>query len=459
MSFKEVFDPRRVRKLKESKYEQGRVVYWMTRDQRVDDNWALLYAREAAKSQGEGLAVVFNLVPEFLEATWRQYHFMLEGLRQVASKLESKNIAFYILQGDPTQTVPEFVKQYDVGLLVTDFSPLNVATGWREQVARSLPKSTAMHILDAHNVIPVWVTSDKQEYAARTIRPKINEKLDEWLISIPDQYEATEEWKAEVPKIDWDQLSSKLKINREVEPVDWLTPGEQAAKLAMHRFIEERLPGYNENRNYPEKQHLSHLSPYLHFGQLSAQRLAYEVREADAPQQDIDAYLEELVVRRELSDNYCYYNSNYDNFSGFPDWAKKTLKDHWDDQREHIYTLEELENGATHDDLWNASQIEMVRTGKMHGYMRMYWCKKILEWTESPEQAQDFAIYLNDKYELDGRDPNGYVGIAWSIGGVHDRAWTERPIFGKIRFMSRNSTGKKFDSGKYIRMNPSADAF
>lgn len=162
------------------------------------------------------------------------------------------------------------------------------------------------------------------------------------------------------------------------------------------------------------------------------------------------AFLEELIIRRELSDNFCFYNEDYDNFKGFPEWAKKTLQKHKNDKREYLYSAIEFERALTHDELWNAAQMEIVRKGKMHGYMRMYWAKKILEWSESPEKAMEIAIYLNDRYGLDGRDPNGYTGIAWSIGGVHDRAWNERKIFGKIRYMSHGGCKSKFDVEKYI---------
>jgi len=197
----------------------------------------------------------------------------------------------------------------------------------------------------------------------------------------------------------------------------------------------------------------SNLSPYLHFGQISAQRIALEVRKARLDPEAQKAFLEELIIRRELSDNYCYYNPDYDRPSGFPAWAQKTQATHQDDRREYDYSSEQLEKAQTHDPLWNAAQMEMVHKGKMHGYMRMYWAKKILEWTKSPEEAQRIAITLNDKYELDGRDPNGYTGIAWSIGGVHDRAWGERPVFGKIRYMSYNGSKSKFDVKGYIADN------
>ncbi|RMD48713.1 MAG: hypothetical protein D6830_06350 [Ignavibacteria bacterium] len=192
----------------------------------------------------------------------------------------------------------------------------------------------------------------------------------------------------------------------------------------------------------------SNMSPHLHFGNISAQRMAFVLAGTD--DENHSSYLEELIIRRELSDNYVYYNSNYDNFKGFPNWARRTLDYHRNDEREYLYTLVEFENGATHEELWNAAQKELVSTGKIHGYMRMYWAKKILEWSDSPEEAQRIAIYLNDKYGLDGVDPNGYTGIAWSVGGVHDRAWSERPVFGKVRYMNYNGCKRKFNVEKYI---------
>lgn len=231
----------------------------------------------------------------------------------------------------------------------------------------------------------------------------------------------------------------------------WIKSGEDEAHLVMKYFLENKLFLYDKKRNDPTKDGQSNLSPYLHFGQISAQRIVLEVMKTNADEQSKNTFLEELIVRKELSDNYCFYNMNYDNFNGLPEWAKKTLNKHRDDRRKYIYTLEQFENAKTHDDLWNAAQMEMVKKGKMHGYMRMYWAKKILEWSESPEQAFKIAIYLNDKYELDGRDPNGYTGIAWSLGGLHDRAWNERPIFGKVRYMNYNGCKSKFDVIKYIQ--------
>ena len=227
-------------------------------------------------------------------------------------------------------------------------------------------------------------------------------------------------------------------------------PGENFAMEALKNFLENKFDKYSEERNDPTKDGQSNLSPYLHFGQISAQRIALEVKKFGGNEKSEKAFLEELIIRRELSDNFCFYNKNYDSFTGFHNWAQQTLNAHKDDKREFIYTKEEFERAETHDDMWNAAQKELIKTGKMHGYMRMYWAKKILEWTNTPQYALNIAIYLNDKYELDGRDPNGYAGCAWSIGGVHDRAWTERPVFGKIRYMNYNGCKRKFDVNAYI---------
>jgi deoxyribodipyrimidine photo-lyase len=252
-------------------------------------------------------------------------------------------------------------------------------------------------------------------------------------------------------KVEWKEVISSLKINQEVKEVDWIKPGEAAASFALKDFLENRFERYTEDRNNPNSNALSNLSPYLHFGQISAQRVALTVQQFFRDHPSTEAFLEELIVRRELSDNFCYFNTEYDSFNGFHDWAKETLNQHKKDKREFTYSLKEFEQAKTHEDLWNAAQKEMITTGKMHGYMRMYWAKKILEWSKSPEEALRIAIYLNDKYELDGRDPNGYTGCAWSIGGVHDRAWAERPIYGKIRYMNRNGAARKFDVDSYIK--------
>lgn len=304
------------------------------------------------------------------------------------------------------------------------------------------------------------MSSDKREYAARTIRRKIHDKLPEFLREYPKVPKQTVEWPENCPSppsVDWKKLIEEARTRgASVPEVTWIVAGEEAAMKALHGsngfLTKTRLSKYATKRNDPSVPGaLSGLSPYFHFGHLSPQRAALEASKHRAAHKDsVDSFLEEMVVRRELSDNYCFYVPNYDSLDAAYDWAKETLNVHRNDKREHLYTLEQLENAQTHDDLWNAAQKEMTATGKMHGYIRMYWAKKILEWTESPEQAIEYGLYLNDKWELDGRDPNGYVGIMWSMAGIHDQGWSERPIFGKIRYMNYQGCKRKFDIQKYV---------
>lgn len=438
---------KRVKQHKDIKFGNGPVVYWMQRDQRVQDNWALIFAIEKAKELNVPIVITFCLVPNFLEATIRQYGFMLKGLEEVEKNLVKKNIPFYFLLGDPGKEIPQLANKLKAAAIVSDFNPLKVVRHWKKEVIENI--NIPFFTVDTHNIVPVWEASDKLEFAAYTIRPKIQKKLDEYLDEFP-KVSKQKDHGLKIDKVDWQKARKSLKINFDVQEVDWIKPGESNALKMLDSFFEERLTDYNEKRNDPNENVLSNLSPLLHFGQISAQRIVLETYHRKHSIETKDAFLEELIIRRELSDNFCLYNTNYDSFDGFPEWAKKTLNEHRKDKREYIYNLEEFENAKTHDELWNAAQIEMVTTGKMHGYMRMYWAKKILEWTETPEEALGYSIYLNDKYELDGRDSNGYVGCAWSIGGVHDRAWTERPVFGKIRFMNYNGCKRKFDVKNYI---------
>lgn len=235
-----------------------------------------------------------------------------------------------------------------------------------------------------------------------------------------------------------------------------LPAGESAALRALREFIAHRLAAYPTAGNDANARGQSGLSAYLHFGQLSAQRVAWEVRRSDAPQEAKDDFLEQLIVRRELAANFCHYTPAYGRFEGLPAWARRTLDKHRADPRPYLYSRAQWEAAGTHDPLWNAAQRQMLRSGVMHGYVRMYWAKKLLEWSASPEEGLETGIYLNDRYELDGRDPNGYTGVAWSVGGLHDRPWAERPIFGQIRYMTENACRRKFDVQEYICSHPPA---
>jgi len=423
----------------------------MSRDQRVCDNWALLFAQALAVNNNKGFAVIFTLQQNFLEAGFRQYAFMLKGLKEVAAGLNELNIPFFLLYGKPADVIPAFIKEYNAGVIVADFDPLRIKQHWKTETAKLI--NIPFYEVDAHNIVPCVYASGKEEFGAYTIRPKITRLLPEFL----DEFTVPEKIKNNFITADnqfnLTDIYKTLKCNFSVKEVDWIKPGEEAAHTALADFLENRISAYNDERNNPVLNGQSGLSPYLHFGQISAQRVALEVKKRFTDLPSANAFLEELIIRRELADNFCYHNKNYDSFEGFKDWAKKTLNEHSKDEREHIYTLTEFENARTHEELWNAAQKELINKGKMHGYMRMYWAKKILEWSSCAEEALRTAIYLNDKYSLDGRDPNGYTGCAWSIGGVHDRAWAARPVFGKIRYMNYNGCKRKFDAALYIERN------
>ena len=449
---------KRVRVLKHGNVGAGPVIYWCSRDQRVRDNWALIYACDTANATGAPVAVVFSLVTSFLGAGARQFCFMLKGLREMEQALLAKNIKFVLLEGDPSLTVPSFANECGASLIVADQSPLRLGRTWRVAIARSA--SCPLHEVDAHNVVPVWEASQKLEVGARTLRGKLAKLYPEFLVEFPEAPVVKGTWPCEaaaaLPTIgtDWEALIVRARNDGSAVPeVTWAVPGEFAAHATLQHFLTRRLK-YYEHRNDPAKpQALSGLSPYLHFGQISAQRCALEARRyAKSSSKAVDVFLEELIVRRELADNFCWYSPKYDTIEGQKyQWAKETVREHSKDKRPYLYSLQQFENGETHDDLWNAAQLEMVHGGKMHGFMRMYWAKKIMEWTESPDQALEFAIYLNDKYQLDGRDPSGYVGCMWSIVGVHDQGWSERPIFGKIRYMAYSGCVKKFKVQDYIK--------
>jgi len=441
-------DPRRVRFVKEGNWGSGPFLYWMSRDQRIRDNWALLYAQDLALEQGCPLGVVFCLTPSFLLAGRRQYTFMLGGLQELSRGLEEKGIHFRLLLGSPGREVSAWASEIEAAGVVTDFDPLRVKREWKRDLARSV--NCPVCEVDAHNIVPCWIASEKQEYAARTIRPKIQRQLPVFLTSFPRLKRHPISWPSGSGAPDWKAAAQMVQADEGVLEVSWMRPGEAAARRAARAFCKRKLWDYDEARNDPTVEGQSELSPYFHFGQLSAQRVALLVQKSQTPRQAKEAFLEELVVRRELSDNYCFYNEHYDSVKGFPSWAKKTLLRHAKDPREYLYTQEELERSDTHDPLWNAAQRQMVERGKMHGYLRMYWAKKILEWMSSVEEAFAAAVYLNDRYELDGRDPNGYVGAAWALGGLHDRPWGERPVFGTVRTMTLAGCRRKFDVDAYV---------
>lgn len=423
----------------------GPIIYWMSRDQRVEDNWALLYAQELSIQHKTPLVVIFCLRKKFSYATERIVNFMIEGLKEVEKKLLQYSIPFVFLTGEPPYEIEKFVKVINAGAIVSDFSPLKYRRRWNEELSKKI--NIPFFEVDSHNIVPVWEASSKLEFAAYTIRPKIESKLYEFLEEYPSVKKQF--YSLNLPNNEWVEIISSLQIDGSIKKVSWIKSGSKEAHKTLDEFIKIKIENYDRDRNDPNKDGQSNLSAYLHFGQISSQRIVLEIKRR-VKESYTKAFFEELIVRKELSDNFCFYNENYDSPKGYPEWSKKTLSEHRGDKREYIYTNEDFEGAKTHDPLWNAAQKQLLSEGKMHGYMRMYWAKKILEWSRDVNDAHATALFLNDKYSFDGRDPNGYTGIAWSIGGVHDRAWFEREVFGSIRYMNFNGAKRKFDVGAYI---------
>jgi deoxyribodipyrimidine photo-lyase len=425
------------------------VVYWMQRAQRAVDNLALETAIRAANLLKKPVVVFVSIVRDYPNANLRSYTFFAEGLKAVARGLERGGIGF-VLRAWPENDLIKFCDEVSPCLVVGDENPIREPEQWRQTFAKKL--RVPFWTVDADAIVPSHLLL-KEQYGARTIRPRINALLDEFLVPVMN-HKPQVRWqpKKKIASLSADSdLLANLPISRAVAPAASLHGGTDEGLKLLKSFLRENLACYDEGRNHPDRDHTSRLSPYLHFGHLGPHTVALAVKEADAPAPDREAFLEQLIVRRELAINFCRFNSNYDNLKCAEPWARRTLEEHARDEREYLYSEQQLENAETHDPLWNAAQRQMVVTGWMHGYLRMYWAKKILEWTRSAEEAFAIAVRLNDRYELDGRDPNGYAGVAWAIAGKHDRAWgPERPVYGKIRYMSYASTSRKFDGKGYI---------
>lgn len=442
-----VIQPERVKILNDHETASGDyVVYWMQVSQRTHYNHALEYAIMQANKLKKPLIVYFGLTDKNPDANQRHYLFMLEGLKEIQRSLNEIRVQLVVLHASPEIGAIEMAK--DASLMVTDRGYMLNQIKWREYVVENV--KCPMIQIESDVVVPVEYASSKEEYSAATIRKKIKSKLGDFLVPVERQIPAKESLDMNYNSIsiqDENKALSQLKIDRSVKEVEYYHGGTSQAFKHLKIFLKNKLNKFSDLRNDPTQDYASHMSPYLHFGQISPLYIALMVSSIDIPGKD--AYLEELIVRRELSMNFAFYNPNYHNIQGLPHWAKKTLEEHSKDERDYLYSIDEFEGAETHDPYWNAAQQEMVHQGKMHGYMRMYWGKKILEWVSNPEEAYKIAIYLNNKYELDGRDPNGYAGVAWCFG-KHDRPWKERRIFGKVRYMNANGLRRKFKIDRYV---------
>ncbi|GAB4313983.1 MAG: deoxyribodipyrimidine photo-lyase [Methanobacteriaceae archaeon] len=437
----------RITNLNNNKVSEGSyVLYWMQSSQRDHYNHALEYSILEANKLDLPLLVYFGLTGDFPEANRRHYYFMLEGLKELESSLKERGINILILNESPEIGAANL--GLNASLIIVDGGYLKIERNWRRYVVENV-KCPLIQV-ESNVVVPVETASFKEEYSAATLRRKLNKILDDFLVPLKTKELEKGSYETEISSLDIqdiDKVIKDLKVDETVRESVFYKGGTSSALKNLRIFLKNKIDDFPELRNDPTQDYLSHLSPYLHFGQISPLYIALEAMKTDSP--GVESFLEELIVRRELSMNYIYYNNNYDSLAGLPEWPRKTLSEHENDVREYIYTLKELEYAQTHDPYWNAAQKEMLVRGKMHGYMRMYWGKKILEWTETPEEAFKIAIYLNNKYEIDGRDPNGYTGVAWCFG-KHDRAWKERKIFGKVRYMNANGLKRKFKIDKYV---------
>ena len=427
------------------------VLYWMQASHRLSYNHALTYATRLANEGQLPVLIGFGLTDDYPEANERHYAFMLEGLDDVCRGAEKLGYGFATLKGSPDDVAIELSKEATT--VVVDRGYLKIQKAWRARVAETI--ACRLIEVESDAVIPVRVASDKPEYAARTMRLKIHPQLPGYLkpmVATRPKVRFEQKVRGALNVQDVDGVLAGLCVDRSVGKVTGHRGGEVEASRRLSRFLSERLGRYDADRNDPNLDGVSDLSPYLHFGQISALEIALQTRKAasEAVQEGVDSFLEQLIVRRELSVNFCEYTLDYDRYDCLPEWAQQTLDRHRDDPRPFVYSREELENARTHDPYWNAAQLEMVATGKMHNYMRMYWGKKVLEWGASPEEAYENALYLNNKYELDGRDVNSFAGVAWCFG-KHDRPWKERPVFGTVRYMNAKGLRRKFDADGYVR--------
>lgn len=431
------------------------VVYWMQRAQRIYDNPALDVAVEAANILGLPVVVFFSVIPNYTHANLRHYHFLAQGLRDVAADAAERGVGF-ILRRPPDNSLERFLEEVQAALLIGDENPCREPERWRQVLAKRL--NISYWTVDADVVVPSRIFG-RDYFLLHHFRPHLHRELPRFLID-PTNTAPLYPWRPDASiatePIHDDITRGFSKLDRTVGPVDSFMGGSHAAQKRLRDFVRHDLGHYETQRNRPEKRGTSRLSPYLHFGHISPVTVALAVRRA-AEQGAVsgsaaDRYLDELIGWRELAVLFVRHNASYDNWECAEPWARATLLRHNADERPARYTFDQLELAHTHDDLWNAAQREMLVTGWMHNYMRMYWAKKILEWAPDPATAFDWAVILNDKYQLDGRDPNGYAGIAWAIVGKHDRPWFDRPVFGTVRLMSEASTRKKFDAATYIQL-------
>lgn len=426
------------------------VLYWMQQSQRATFNPALETAIAAANRIGLPVLVGFGLTESYPEANARHYAFMLEGLAEVARHLQARGISFVVRRGTPDEVAIRLAQR--AALVVCDRGYLRPQKRWRARVAAEAKRRVLQ--VEGDVVVPVDLVSTLREIGARTLRPKLLRLREKFLHPLACERPSVPAnrlgLRSDVDLSDLPALIAQLRIDHSVAAVSAFRGGETEARRRLQTFIADRLDQYASARPHLGEPQVSTLSPYLHFGQISPVEVALAVREAQTGTDDRASYLEELVIRRELSMNFVNRVPDYDRYDCLPDWARHTLAAHRTDQRQYLYDYGRLAQAETHDPYWNAAMREMLVTGYMHNHMRMYWGKKVLEWSPSPEEGYATLMRLNNTHFLDGRDANSYANVGW-VFGLHDRPWPERPIFGKVRYMNAVGLKRKTDIDVYVR--------
>jgi deoxyribodipyrimidine photo-lyase len=430
------------------------VLYWMQMFKRASHNYALNFAIQMANERQLPLVVYEGLTFSYPWANDRFHTFILEGVAEKHAEFNERGIryVFYLQRNkrDPRQTVEQLARE--AALVITDDYPCFIIPRHNERILKlNLP----VYAVDANGMVPLSALP-KGEYAAYTIRPKINRLLPDLprIINTPHVDVPKPELSVDCPetivcKENIAELVSQCDIDHSVKPSDRYRGGTKAARRRLNHFVQSILPYYDKTQKEPSIDGVSRLSPYLHFGFISIQEVVAAVEKAKAPRPAKEAFLEQAIVRRELSFNFTRHNPHYDSLQSLPAWALETMREHADDPRPELLDAEKIEAAETYDELWNAAQRELVTTGHLHNYVRMLWGKRVIEWQRNYEMAFELLVHLNNKYALDGRDPNSYAGILWCFG-KHDRPWFDREIFGTIRYMTSQSMSKKFNARRYI---------
>jgi deoxyribodipyrimidine photo-lyase len=450
-------EPERVTKLNAAAERPDRkyVLYWAQMNRRVDANHGLLYAIEIANRHRLPVLFYEGLTCSYEYANDRLHTFILQGVPDNAERLKRLGLGyvFYLRRRQESANNILYLLARDAAAVVTDDYPTFIAREHNRRVPDKL--DVAYYVVDSSCVVPMRLIAERQ-YGAYTIRPRIHRLLSKYLVK-PDEVRAQQRFRGAIPEFhtpvrarDIPELVASCEIDHSIAPSLSFRGGRDRAEQLLEYFLGHHLKDYANERNEPSKHATSHMSPYLHFGQMSSLEIAVAVREyAEKHKLMADAYLEELIVRRELAFNYVSHVEQPERLENLPEWCRKNMRAHMRDKRDPAYNARQLDRAETYDELWNATQKEMLLRGKIHGYYRMYWGKKIIEWSRDYQEAADIMIDMHGKYALDGRDPNTYTNVLWCFG-LHDRAWPERPIFGKMRYLSLEGMKRKTDTRAYI---------